>query len=337
MSFDFRHLRQLGNRISVPLQSDANGYLGRECPVGECEGYFLVKPGTGLIGEDLQCHCPYCGHAGRSNEFYTKEQIEYAKSVVMQQVTNALRRDLKQLEFNRPPRGAFGIGISMKLQPGRPVPIRYYREQALETFVTCAACTLEYAVYGVFGYCPDCGEHNSLQILERNLDLTRRQVALAASLEDEALRRHLLEDALENCVSALDGFGREAIRVRAAVSTNPAGCAGASFQNLDKAALLVQKLFGVDLKAAVPPEAWATAHRGFLKRHVVAHRAGVVDQAYLDQTSDPAAVLGRLLVLGGAEIEGITLAVSQIGRALLTVLPRTAREASASDIAADGS
>lgn len=321
MSFQFRNLQQLGNRIRVSLTTDENGLVGRECPQPECEGYFLLKPGTGLTGEDLPCHCPYCGHAGSPNDFTTKEQLAYLKSVAMRQITDAVRRDLKALEFNHPPRGAFGIGISMKLQPGRPVPIRVYREKALETFVTCAACTLEYAVYGVFGFCPDCRTHNSVQILERNLDLIRRQVVLASTLDDAALRRHLLDDALENCVSALDGFGREAIRVRALVSTNPAGCAGVPFQNLDKAAAAVTKLFGADLQAAVHPEVWAAAHQGFMKRHVVAHRAGVVDQSYLDQTHDREAVLGRLMPLTGDEIGAVADAVLQIGTALVAVLP----------------
>ena len=33
MSFDFDNLRELGDRIEVTLQTDDNGYLGRECPV----------------------------------------------------------------------------------------------------------------------------------------------------------------------------------------------------------------------------------------------------------------------------------------------------------------
>jgi hypothetical protein len=321
MSFDLRNLRRLGNRIEVPLRTDDNGYLGRECSESECEGYFWVRPGTGLTGEDVACHCPYCGHRDSPNAFYTKEQIEYAKSVALRQITDAFRRDLRQLEFSHPPRGMFGIGISMKLQPGRPVPIRHYREKALETFITCAACTLDYAVYGVFGYCPDCGEHNSLQILERNIDLTRRQVALAETVSAADLQRHLLEDALENCVSAFDGFGREAVRVRAAQSADPARCAAVSFQNLDKAGALLQKLFGVDLTTAVAAEIWATAHRGFMKRHVIAHRAGVVDQAYLDQTRDLSAVVGRKVALERDEVIDVADAVLAIGRTLIAVLP----------------
>lgn len=310
-------------QMAVTLPTDERGYLGRECPAEECLGYFLIRLGTGLTGADLPCHCPYCGLVGPMTHFHTPEQIEYAKSVVVRQFAEHALQRLKQHEFNRPAKGAFGIGISLTVKPGRPLPISHYRERTLETAVTCTACTLEYAVYGVFGFCPDCGVHNSLQILALNLDLTRRQVALASTLDDAPLRRHLLEDALENCVSALDGFGRESIRVRAHQSNDPPRCAAVSFQNLGKAAVLVTTLFGIDLIGAVPTAVWTTATRGFMKRHVVSHRAGVVDQAYLDQTSDPSAVLGRKIAIDASAVVSTADAVLQIGEILLGLLPPT--------------
>ena len=106
--------------------------------------------------------------------------MEYAKSVVLNQVTGALLKDLKSLEFNHRPRGAFGIGITMKVT-GQPTPIRYYPEKQLETEVVCEQCTLRYMIYGVFGYCPDCGEHNSLQILDKNLELVLKMLDMASS------------------------------------------------------------------------------------------------------------------------------------------------------------
>ena len=107
------------------------------------------------------------------DKFFTKAQVEYAKSVVMREVTGALLKDLKTLEFNYRPRGAFGIGISMKVT-GQPTAIRRYREPKLETEVVCEKCTLHYTIYGVFGFCPDCAVHNSLQILNKNLELVQK-------------------------------------------------------------------------------------------------------------------------------------------------------------------
>ena len=114
------HLRRLGNSISIPIQADENAFTGRECPQPDCEGYFKIEFGTGLKGEGLPCHCPYCGHIADHNQFWTKEQIEYATSVAMRQITDAFHKDLKKLEFDHKPKGAFGIGLSMKVKPGSP-------------------------------------------------------------------------------------------------------------------------------------------------------------------------------------------------------------------------
>ena len=233
MSFQFRNLDRLGGKVSVTIPRDDEGYLGRECPQEACEGYFKVKPGTGLTGSDLPCHCPYCGHTSSSNDFWTKAQLEYAKSVVMRQVSAAVHKDLKSLEFDHKPKGLFGIGMSLKVKPGQPLPIRYYREEALETKVTCTSCTLDYAVYGLFGFCPDCGVHNSLQILGRNLDLVLKQLELADNQSDPELQRHLREDALENCVSAFDGFGREVCRAHASRSCGSRSRRKCLFPELD--------------------------------------------------------------------------------------------------------
>jgi hypothetical protein len=305
--------------VSIP--TDEDGFLGRECPEAACLGYFKLKPGTGLKGDKLPCHCPYCGHKDASDHFWTKEQIAYARSHALRQIGDAIHSDLKQLEFNRPARGPFGIGMSVKVTRGSRVPIRYYREEALETRVICGDCTLEYAIYGVFAFCPDCGTHNSRQILEKNLNLVAKQVVLSGQVEDTDLRRHLLEDALEDCVSSLDGFGRETCRVRANRSAAPERCANVSFQNLPQAMKRVVELFRVDLQSAIAPEKWDVAHRGFMKRHVVAHRAGVVDQQYIDETRDASAVVGHRVPLDSCEVSAVAEATMEIGARLIQLLP----------------
>jgi hypothetical protein len=48
--FDFGGLTSQENTISVPIQTDKDGYLGRECPNPDCEEYFKITPGTGIKG-----------------------------------------------------------------------------------------------------------------------------------------------------------------------------------------------------------------------------------------------------------------------------------------------
>ncbi len=312
--FQTTNLNRLGNQVSVTLPKDENGLIGRECPKKECEGYFKVKNGTGLTEPGLPCHCPYCGTEAPPDHFYTREQIDYARSVAFRQIADALHQDLKALEFESRPSGGFGFGISLKVKRGTRPPIRYYREKRLETLVVCDSCSLEYAVYGVFAYCPDCGKHNSLQILQKNLTLAARMVDLAEGSEDD-VRRHLLENAIEDCVSAFDGFGRQLCELHASFSPNPSQ-AVMGFQNASRASTDLKKLFGIQLPSLLTPNEWATLVIGFQKRHVIAHRMGVIDQDYIDKSGDSTAVVGRKVALDGDSIKELVRVLHLLGSGL---------------------
>ena len=130
------HIGKIPSQFSISIPEDEDGMIGRECPDSNCEGYFKIQIGTGLKGEDLPCHCPYCGYNAGQDQFFTQAQIEYAKSVVLNKVSDALIKDLRTMEFDYKPKGDFGIGFSMKVS-GKATPIRYYREENLETEVIC--------------------------------------------------------------------------------------------------------------------------------------------------------------------------------------------------------
>jgi len=198
------------------------------------------------------------------------------------------------------------------VQASAPLPIGYYREKELETEIICDSCTLRYAIYGVFGWCPDCGAHNSLQILSKNLELARKELALAATVEAE-LAKHLIGDALENVASAFDGFGRE-ICQRKSVEIR--------FQSLPGARRRVQDAFGFDFADALRADEWDTACRAFQKRHLLAHKMGVIDDDYIQKANDPSAVLGRRIALSQMEVEASIAIVESMGRRLFSgILP----------------
>ena len=317
------HLSQLGNRISIPINPDEDGFTGRECPHSDCEGYFKMEFGTGLEGRDLPCHCPYCGHTAAHDQFWTKEQVKYIESVVTREVTEAIHRDLKEMEFNLEPKGPFGIGFSLTFKPDGLLPIRHFREKQLETEVVCTNCTLHYSVYGVFAFCPDCGQHNSLQIFEKNIGVVAKMMDLAESTERDVSRR-LVENGLEDCVSVFDGFGRELCRVYARNATNRAIVGRISFQDLEGAKRRLREAYGIDLSSAVTAGEWQSLVRAFQRRHLIAHRVGVVDQAYVAKAADTEAVVGRrihikpdevwdLLQLVGKVAQGLSIALDKLG------------------------
>lgn len=303
MTGSFRNIERFPKSMSIDIPLDADGYLGRECPQKDCEGYFKIRPTTSKRAEGGSLHCAYCGHCGRMDSFWSKAQIEYAKSIALRMFTDALHKDLKSFEFEHKPQGLLGIGISLKVEPHRPVLIRHYQEESLETAVACENCGLEYSVFGVFAFCPDCGSHNSTAILKANMVLVAKQVALAKTLDDNALVAHLIEDALENCVSSFDGFGRELARLHSGQSSDPEKAKCMSFQNLERAARSVSTLFGVDLKSGLRSADWQTTHIAFMRRHLIAHKSGVIDQQYLKATGESASLLGRRVRIDAAQVD----------------------------------
>lgn len=313
-----RHLRRLGNTFSIPLDVDHDGYLGRECP--ECEEYFKITPGTGITEGEPPCHCPYCGHCANQDQFFTKEQIKYAESVVMKQVSDAMTKDLKSLEFDIKPKGAFGIGMSMKVK-SQPLRIRRYSEIELEEDVVCENCTLRYTVFGSFAYCPDCGRHNSRQILDKNIDLALKMIELASDV-DPALGKQLVDDALENGVSAFDGFGREMCRVHKDKSSDPTKAEHVSFQNLARVQQRVLNLFRIDIADALDAPDWEFISRCFQKRHLLAHRMGVVDDAYIQSTNDRNEVVGRKVSILSNDVRDMLKHLTTLGVFLSTELDR---------------
>lgn len=306
-------------KFSVPMSNDAEGFFGRECPNEECLGYFKIELGTGLQGKDLPCHCPYCGYVGPHNTFWTQDQLEYARSSAMREVQKYVGDMLKSsFPPSRPRRGDF-ISLSFEYKPGRPLSLYRYEEKQLETALVCSECGLRYAVYGVFGYCPDCGSHNSLQILDANLDLASKELALASTIEG-SLADQLVTDALENGVSAFDAFGREIFRVNSALATAPDEAARMSCQNLESLKLRVSKMFGIDLASPFTADEWHLLVQAFQKRHLIAHRMGVIDQAYINATGDLGAVVGRKVDLDPAEVVDVLLLVRRLGQHVQDVL-----------------
>lgn len=316
---NFNNLENLKN-MRIPIHPDEEGFHGRKCPNPECKGYFKIQFGTGLSGENLPFHCPYCGHTGKVSDFETNEQVDYALSLAMRKISEAIDKDLKQLEFESKPKGPFGIGVSLKVKPGKPAPIRYYQEKKLETETICDTCTLRYSIYGVFAFCPDCGVHNSRQILEKNLELAQKELELSNQLE-QGLRETLINDALENVVSAFDGFGRELCKIRSKSSNNPDEALKIRFQNLDGAKNKIAQIFGVDICQGLTPDEWNYSITEFQKRHLISHKMGIIDQDYIEKSYDNNAILGRKISITSAEVEKLIQIIEKLANFVVRTLP----------------
>lgn len=314
MSDFFSNVNKIPNQIIVELPTDSNGLTSRECP--SCESVFKIKFGTGLTEDNLPFHCPYCGHQGNVDEFHTKDQVKFAESIVMNKLMGALDKDLRKWG-NDLERSTKNSLIQLKIDIKRqPQAIHYYMESELETFVTCEECTLEYSIYGVFAYCPDCGTHNSLQILDKNMELINKMMEFAEKSEDQELSEYLIMDGLENAISAFDGFGRAVCFAFSKKATNEDQAKSLSFQSISSARERVLSLFEVDFITTLSHQEWGTVKRCFQKRHLITHKLGVIDKDYIVKADDPTAVLGRKVTVSQNEVLELSILLKKISNEL---------------------
>ncbi len=197
--------------ISVPIPTDERGLVGRRCPA--CLRYFKLKLGTGLPTET--CNCPYCEHASDISDFTTPEQEEHVRSVGLREAQERILKpmmrrfgeSLKSIE-----RATSGGLIQIRVEvrdDWRSIPLALYREREVETGITCEACGLEFAVYGVFAACPDCKGMNASTVFHKSLEAASKRLILLDGDLDTEIAEALLSDALGSAVGAFDAVGKE--------------------------------------------------------------------------------------------------------------------------------
>ena len=97
-------------------------------------------------------------------------EIGKRTGVPVETARTRIKRGIEQL--NRPSRGSL-IDISFKVKTPS-FNVHSYREQDVETSVTCDACGLEFTVFGIFASCLDCGQINAFKVLNSSLTLASR-------------------------------------------------------------------------------------------------------------------------------------------------------------------
>lgn len=282
--------------LNITIPADEEGMIGRECPQPKCEKYFKIKPGTGIL-DNPAMFCPYCQYEGTPDQFFTKEQIEYAKSIALRHFADKIHGEFKKLE-RRSFKGKF---FSMKItaKRGTPPPIRHYLERQLQEKICCENCACEYAIYGVFAICPDCGVQNLFQVLNSNLELIKRQVSLEQRLYSEfgeqfeaelneivgGVGQKLVEDACENAVTVFETFFKELNQRYQAKAIDPAKhFSGNLFQRLDGTRDWFLEQFDFDSFAGLEGPEIESLYLLFNKRHILTHNLGIIDEKYLAKT-----------------------------------------------------
>lgn len=295
-------------QISVPIQSDEDGYLDRECPNEDCLFQFKVyETDWEELFKDEKVFCPFCRHEAKSDAWFATEHIEQAKEQVIKHIHGRIDKALEQgaRDFNsKQPRNSF-IKMSGKVTGTKlihyivPVPSK----EEMQLKIQCKICNAKYAVIGSAFFCPCCGHNsaeetfdNSLKKIQdkiKNIPIIRKAVETVSKDEAENTVRSLIETSLGESVVAFQRFCEVKFSTRAPgknVRFN-------TFQNIENGATYWKDILGETYADWITVDEMTKLNILFQKRHLLAHREGIIDQKYLDKTCDSLYKVGQRIVI----------------------------------------
>jgi hypothetical protein len=186
----------------------------------------------------------------------------------------------------------------------------YLADERQQTHFLCQACGSGQDVLGRASYCCACGTRNDREFLMMDLDVAKQRA-----------RDGALEGALRDTVSAVDSF--IGIVVKQLVDRVPLSTARKSYWSGNrprhKFVETIKRLdadFGFKVTGSLKSKELDLANRMFARRHLHEHGGGIVDQTYLDETSDTLR-LGQVLKEDVESVFGLIGVVGKAGAALM--------------------
>jgi uncharacterized Zn finger protein (UPF0148 family) len=322
-----RELRRLGDgqqSISVPIESDSEGYWDKECPSESCLFQFKVHADDWKnIVRDEEVFCPSCRHTAPSRSWFTTEQVEAAKQYALNHVKNrindAMRADAAVSQRNQRP-GSF-LRITLEARGGRNavlMPIASAEPLRLRT--SCEACGCRYSYVGAAYFCPSCGLNSATHTFQQTLASIRTAASIGDTLrqvlgpdETEVMTRSLREKAMQDTVTSFQRLSEQlyaSVPNRAQVRRNV-------FQNLEAGSALWREAVEVSYEDILGLDGANRLGVFFQQRHLLAHQQGVVDADYIAKSGDTAYAVGQRLVIAEATVLEFAGLVERLGSALI--------------------
>jgi hypothetical protein len=270
--------RQRVFTVSVPA---VGGFFGRECNNPNCSRYFKVHQDT--IHD--QMFCPYCGVGFLNDELWTADQRRFLEDSIEREATEMAERELDRMLRNIARRSKF-----LEYKPGRHRPMskpRPPREDAVDSELTCPACTTRFQVLGIFGFCPGCREENLL-LYDANLAIILQEIRHSSN------PRRQLRHAYGDFVSTFERFCRK--------EASRHGIEIGRFQNIDHTRRLFKDAGVGDLFDGISDQDKRLIKRVFERRHIHEHNDGIASERYVQNVPEDAALLGKPVELTEQEL-----------------------------------
>jgi uncharacterized Zn finger protein (UPF0148 family) len=314
--------------ISIPIRADERGYLDRECPADACLLAFKVSiDDWEKLFRDEEVFCPFCRHGAPSNQWWTTEQVEQsqaqARAVISATIGNALHRDARAFNATAP-RGFISMSMKASGSANRStaiVPVA--AAEVLEQEIACVKCNARYAVLGPAFFCPCCGDNSVERMFDaavakvrtkvESIETVRQAVREALDADRaEALCRSTIEGGLQDCVVAFQHLAERLYVVPAGSKPPPTNV----FQRLDEGSQLWKASVGKCYDDWLTAAELADLKLLFQRRHLLAHREGLVDDKYVQKSGDTAYRAGQRIVVSVVDVQRMVLLVEKLGRAL---------------------
>ncbi|MEX2577548.1 MAG: hypothetical protein WD342_00710 [Verrucomicrobiales bacterium] len=314
-------------KISVPLESDDQGYIDRECPAApHCEFPFKVHEDDWLnLFRDEAVYCPQCRHEAPSNQWFSKDQVEHLRREALNQAKGSLHDALRDMawSFNRGQRRDSLITMSLQVTGSRPrsFVLPASAAEALMLEVACEDCGARFAVIGAAFFCPCCGDNSADRMFDDALKKVLIKIdslpGLRSVVEETQgkdasalLSRSLVESGLGECVGAFQRFCEQVYERISPVEKIRRNV----FQRLGDASNLWRDKLGEGY------ENWLTADElrelkiFYQRRHLLAHQEGIVDEDYARKSGDTTYAVGQRLVVAEADVTRMVELMGQLGR-----------------------
>ena len=312
-----RELRGLENGVEIPitLEIDDQGYLDRDCPSEDCGATFkvLFKDWREIVTDEV-VYCPICRHENAASEWNILEQDEYicntALGYVQKKVGDAFRRD--SMRFNSTQSSGSFIQMRMSYKPGlAPIAIPASAAAIMTQVFQCEQCNCRYASIGAAFFCPACGHNSVIETFGNTMvtvENTIEGLAVFRSSIVEAFGTNVAEDTvrqlLENSmVKLISSFQRYA---EASFLNLPNSSAFAIrmnlFQSMAESDDLWRKATSTGYSDILSSAEFHELSIYFQRRHLLAHRDGIVDQVYINRTGDCSLKAGQRLRIKGNDV-----------------------------------
>ena len=309
--------------VSVPIETDSEGYLDKECPSEPCLFLFKVHGADwSSIVRDEEVFCPSCRHVAPANSWYPRSQIEAARNYALGSITNslkkAMRADAAVSKKNRD--RSSSLSITLSIEGGKDIAlIPIAAAEPLRLHAVCESCDCRYSYVGAAYFCPSCGTNSARHTFTQTLGTIRTAAGLGDTLRGalepdnaEVMIRALLEKAVQDTVMSFQRLNEQLYERHCGKTARRN-----AFQSLNTGSDLWKAEIGHDYADLVGQAKVDRLRVYFQQRHLLAHQQGVVDQDYVDRSSDRTYAVGQRLLVRDSAVQEFADLIEELCETLM--------------------